>query len=105
MAAGFRKSEIHHARQWQKFSDKIGTTTNVHHQAVYDSRAEKSFLKSRKSARKAEKMEKVAKALTIDGKFPIRNQPRLRSQAKVKRLQKTSHTSSTQHSNGNHAPS
>lgn len=81
-AQALRKNESRHAHLYQAYTDKIGTTSNPNHQAIYDSYAEKSFLSSRKSAEKAEKMEKVAKKLQIDSNFSVKDQPRTRLQAK-----------------------
>lgn len=90
-AKGLRKNESFHARLYQAYTDKIGTTNNPYHQAVYDSMAERSFLNSRKSAAKAEKMEKVAKTLKIDGKFSVNDRPRTRLQAKKLQQAASSH--------------
>ncbi|PWN35495.1 uncharacterized protein FA14DRAFT_154909 [Meira miltonrushii] len=97
-AQALRKNESRHAMLYQHYADKIGTTNNPHHQAIYDSLAEKSFLSSRKSAEKAEKMEKVAKELQIDSNFSVKNQPRTRLQAK--KLQQSQQAATMHADNG-----
>jgi hypothetical protein len=94
-AKGLRRNEKHHTKLYVMYSDKIGSTNNPYHQVIYNSHAKDSFLRSRKSAEKAERMEKVAKRLRIDSKFSVKDQPRTRLQAK--KLQES------QHAAGQHA--
>lgn len=95
-AKGLRRNEKHHTKLYVMYSDKIGSTNNPYYQLIYNSHAKDSLLRSRKSAEKAEKMEKVAKRLRIDSKFSVKDQPRTRLQAK--KSQESQHAATSSHS-------